>query len=135
MDTTGRSATRRHVRLALTSGFVAVSAIAGAVAMAVGILDMGATVNDRLPFHSPQAGALALAIVVGAPMAVASFLAATGRDGAPEAAIAAGALLVGWIGVQVVVIRTFSWLQPAMAAAGVVVLLAGWLARRNRSER
>jgi hypothetical protein len=39
------------------------------------------------------------------------------------AAATAGALLIGWILVQVAIIRTFTWLQPAMASAGIAVLV------------
>jgi hypothetical protein len=48
-------------------------------------------------------------------------------------AMIAGSLLVGWIVVQLAVIRTFSWLQPVMAAAGVVVLLSGLRVAGRRS--
>jgi hypothetical protein len=92
--------TRRHPWLAFTAGAVAVSALAGAVALTAG-LNMGATITDRIPFHSTLFGGLALVLVVALPMAVAAYL--------------AGALLIGWIAIQVLIIRPFSWLQPAMA--------------------
>jgi hypothetical protein len=34
--------------------------------------------------------------------------------------------LVGWIAVEVVVIRSFSWLQPAMAMIGAAIAFAGY---------
>ncbi len=55
---------------------------------------MGATVNDRIPLHSTLFGGLALVLVVAVHMAVAADL--------------AGALLIGWIAIQVLIIRTFS---------------------------
>jgi hypothetical protein len=39
--------------------------------------------------------------------------------------MAAGLLLVGWIAVQLPVIRTFSWLQPICALLGLAVLVLG----------
>jgi hypothetical protein len=132
----------------VAAGVVAASALAGAAALATGLMDMGATVNTRFPFHSALAAGLALALVVGLPMAVAAYLAGTGGVRTAEAAMVAGALLVGWIAVQLVVIRTFSWLQPAMALAGALVFLGGLLVhthttpnqyhrhdRRERSQR
>lgn len=68
-------------------------------------------------------------------MIVATYLAAMGRPRAAEAAMLAGALLVVWIGDQLAVIRTFNWLQPAIALAGAVVLLAGWLVRALSATR
>jgi hypothetical protein len=122
----------RHPWLALGAGVVSVSALGGAVALATGSMAMGATVEDRFPFHSTVLAGVALALVVALPMAVAAYLSWTGRAHAAEVAIAAGALLVGWIAVQLVVIRTFSWLQPAMALAGALVFLAGLAIHRPR---
>ena len=119
----------RHPWLAVLTGAVAVNALAGSALMVTGVLDFGDTVTARLPLHSTTLAALALAVIVGLPMAGAAVLAARGHPRAVEAAMLAGALLVGWIGVQLTVIRTFSPLQPVMAAAGVAVFLAGVAAR------
>lgn len=134
--------TRRHPWLALGAGFVSVSALGGAIALATGLMDMGAAVETRFPFHSSVLAGIALAVVVALPMAVAAYLGWTGSVHAAGSAMTAGALLVGWIAVQLAVIRTFSWLQPAMALAGALVFLAGLLIhrasgvheRRERSE-
>jgi hypothetical protein len=111
---------------------VSISALGGAVALATGFMDMGTAVDARFPFHSTVLAGVALALVVAVPMAVAAYLSWTGSVHAAEAAMAAGALLVGWIAVQLVIIRTFSWLQPAMATAGALVFLAGLLIHRTR---
>jgi len=124
-----------HPGLALGTGLLAVSALAGGAALAAGVMDMGPAVIARFPFHSPLFGGLALAVVVGLPMAAVAYLAAVGHALAASSAMAAGVLLVGWIGVQVLVIRTFSWLQPAMALAGTAVFLGGWLVHRSLSDR
>lgn len=125
-DGPGMRDTQVRPWLAFLAGFVAVSAFAGAVALGTGAIDLGAQISDRLPFRSPVLGGFALALVVGLPMAVAAVRAATGRSHAGELAMLAGVLLVGWIGVQLIIIRTFSWLQPAMVAAGLAVFAAGW---------
>ncbi|GAA0247455.1 hypothetical protein GCM10010492_53910 [Saccharothrix mutabilis subsp. mutabilis] len=130
MSTTTSPRTRRA--LAAGSGFVALNAFAGGVALATGVIDLGPVVTDRLPSHSPVLAGLALVLVVGAPMAVAARRAATGHPRWAGTAVFAGACLVAWIAVQLVVIRTFSWLQPVMAAAGVAVLLAGLRGIRKR---
>jgi hypothetical protein len=46
----------------------------------------------------------------------------------------AGAVLIGWIGAQVLVLRRYFFLQPALAVAGIaVVALAWWVHRRGPS--
>jgi hypothetical protein len=122
-----------NTRLALLAGFVAVNALAGSALVAAGVVDFGNTVTARLPFHSTAFAAIALALVVGLPMAVVTVLAATGHPRAAEAAMIAGALLVGWIGVQLAVIRTFSLLQPVMLIVGTAVFLTG-VAVRSRGR-
>jgi hypothetical protein len=131
MSRTVESRTRRPL-LATTAGLIAVSAYAGAAALLTGVIDLGAAIEARLPFGSTVFAGVALALVVAVPMTVAARRAATGAAHATGAAIMAGALLVGWILVELAVIRTFSWLQPVMAAAGVTVLLGGLWPRLRR---
>lgn len=98
----------------------------------------GATVTARLPWSSPVLAAVALALVVGLPMTWATALTAAGSRHARPVLLAAGLLLAGWIVVQVVVIRTFHWLQPvclvwaAVAMAAAVAPVGGATGRRER---
>lgn len=46
----------RRRGLALAEGLTAASAMAGAVGLANGSIDLGATINGRLPFESPAFG-------------------------------------------------------------------------------
>ncbi|WP_235999261.1 hypothetical protein [Qaidamihabitans albus] len=93
--------------------------------LAFGDIDLGAEIMARLPFGSAVFAGVALALVVAVPMTVAAYLCATGHRHAPLSAIVAGAALVGWIAVQIGVVRSYSWLQPVSAFAGLVVMLAG----------
>ncbi|NNH69293.1 hypothetical protein HLB23_05310 [Nocardia uniformis] len=111
--------------LALLSGFVSVWAVAGAVGLAGGGIDLGAVVVERLPYDSPVLAGLALALVVAVPMALTSVLAARGDRRAPALAIGSGGLLIVWIVVQVSTIRTVSWLQPLCVVLGLAVLVLG----------
>src|SRR5664280_670627 len=45
------------------------------------------------------------------------------------ALVGAGSLLVGWIVVQVTVIRSFSWLQPTFFVTGTAIAVAGYRGR------
>jgi|NGEPerStandDraft_6_1074524.scaffolds.fasta_scaffold11137_3 hypothetical protein len=121
-----RSDTSERPWLAGGEALVALSAFAGAVGLATGALDLGASLNTRLPFDRPVVGGVALAAVVGAPMSCAVIDAWQGNGRADAMAFSAGTLLVVWIGVEVVVIRSFSWLQPAFLGAGVAIATAGY---------
>jgi hypothetical protein len=111
---------------------MAISAAAGAVGLAGGGIDFGEPITSRLPFHSyPLAGA-ALLLSVAVPMGVAAVAAAREHPRAGTIALTSGALLIGWIVVQLAVIRTYVWLQPACIAWGLTVMALGWRLRRSR---
>ncbi len=116
----------RRPWLAAGESILAVSAFAGAIGLATGSIDFGSTINSQLPFASPLLGGIALAAVVGVPMTVGAVAAWRGSKRAYPTALVAGALLVGWIVVEVTVIRTFSWLQPTLLAAGLGVAAVGY---------
>jgi hypothetical protein len=42
-------------------------------------------------------------------------------------AFGAGAIVLGWIAVQVAIIGYVSWMQPTTAIAGLLVLALAWL--------
>jgi hypothetical protein len=115
-----------HPRLARLAGLVAVAALARALALTTGLFDPGPLITGRLPFESPTLGGLALALIVAAPMAATAMWAGAGHPHAGGSAMFAGILLVCWIGVQLMVIRTFTWIQPAMVVVGLAVFAAGW---------
>lgn len=112
----------RRTWLALLTGLTAVAGAAGAVGLATGSSDPGAVVLTRLPFHSTVFAGVALAVVVAVPMALASYLTATARPGGLLAGATAGLLLLGWLAVEIAVIREFSWLQIGFAGVGLAVL-------------
>ncbi|RDI51138.1 hypothetical protein [Nocardia mexicana] len=87
-----------------------------------GAIGLGATVEDRIPFASPVFGAVALVLIVGIPMTVTALLAARRDPRGPAVAMNGGALLVGWIIVQIYTIEVFSWLQPVCVVAGLIVI-------------
>lgn len=125
---------RRRPAIAIGGALVAVGAWAGAVGLIAGSLSLG-DVESRLPFGSPVLGGIALALIVAAPFTLLAVRAWRGQPSTGATALVAGVLLIGWIGVQVLVIRDFSMLQPAYAAAGGVFAVAGWRTRsRGRTE-
>ena len=128
------SAVEHRRALAVGAAAVSVSAVGGACGLITGSLDLGPKVSGHLPFHSPAVGGVALACVVAAPMAVAARQAWLNRPNADRSAMSAGALLMGWVTVQPLIIRWFTPLQPIMFAAGAAVAAAG-LAHRRASQR
>ena len=117
--------TRRRPVLATCSGVLAVLAYAGAAGLITGTIDYGPEITARLPFGSSVFGGVALALVVGVPMTLVAYLGARVDARTSLAAVVAGSLLVGWIVVEIGFVRTYSWLQPVCAFAGVAVALAG----------
>lgn len=111
--------------LAAATALIAVLAYGGAAGLITGVIDFGAEINARLPFHSPVFGGAALAVVVGAPMTVAAWLAARRDTRSSIAAVIAGSLLVGWIAVEIGFVQSYSWIQPVFAFAGLAVAYAG----------
>jgi hypothetical protein len=109
----------------------AATAYAGTVGLVGGGIDFGDTINNRLPFRSRPLAGLALAAIVGCPFTGLTVLAAKDDPRTNRAAIAAGGTLIGWIAVQVAVIRSFSVLQPISAGVGAAFVWAG-LARSSR---
>ena len=76
-----------------------------------------------------------LFIVVGGSCLAGAIALFRNTRRAPRLALACGAVVLGWIGIQVAIIGLVSWLQHAIAIAGVLILgLAGALLRAERTE-
>jgi hypothetical protein len=121
-----RAATRprRRAGLAVAAALVSFSAAAGAVGLISGALTLGEIIQ-RVPLESPVLAGVALAVSVAVPFGVLSVHAARRSPRTDQLAVLAGAALVGWIVVQVLVIRTFSWFQPTYLAIGLLFVRAG----------
>lgn len=116
---------RRRPWLAAFTGLLAVFAYGGTIGLITGAIDFGAVVTGRLPFHSTVFAAISLAVVVGVPMTAVIFLGARRDTRTSPVAVLAGVTLIGWIVVEIGVIRTYHVLQPVCALAGLAVLMAG----------
>jgi hypothetical protein len=125
--TTQMTAGAPHRGLAVAAALVTVSAVGGAVCLADGTLDPGAAIVDRFPWQSVELAGFALFAWVAVPYAILSVLAWRGSAHAPRASVTAGLLLVAWIVVQLLVIRTLSFFHPTYLAIG---LWFAWTGRR-----
>jgi hypothetical protein len=104
---------------------VAISAYGGAAALIVGWLPPSTSMTENLPFGSPVFAGLALACVVAAPATDVAVLAWRRHPRARDAAVLAGVLLVGWIVVEVAVVKQFSALQVVYGLAGLGLVADG----------
>jgi hypothetical protein len=85
-------------------------------------LGMPADYLTATPFSSWDLPGLALLIGVAVPQLTAATLIAAGHRWALPASYLAGAALVAWILVQLLVMQRYFFLQPVIAAVGVAEL-------------
>lgn len=121
----------RHVRLSIFAAVITLTAYAGSVGLAAGWLTLDGTVAARLPFGSPVLGGLALALIVAAPTSWLAWLAWRGDTRTDAAAFLSGVLLVGWIMVELAVIREFSFFHPTYLGVGLILI---WIGRRGARD-
>ena len=115
----------RHRWLAVAAASVALPAIGGAVSLANGTIDMGETIVDALPLAERRAGRpCTLRLRRGALRGPRGHRVAR-IPRTPQATVAAGLLLVAWIVLQVLVIRTLSLFHPTYLAIGLCLRLGG----------
>ena len=75
------------------------------------------------PFESYGIPSLFLFVVVGGGFLAASIAVFARARAARALAVLAGLLVLAWLAVQVAIIGYVSWMQPATAIAGIVVLV------------
>lgn len=89
---------------------------------------------EDTPFNSYVIPSVILLVAVGGGMTAAATAVLLRWRRAAEASIAAGLTLIVWITAQVLIIVPeggFSWLQPTMFVAGLLVAGLGWRLRRR----
>lgn len=129
---------RRRGRRPWLAGFAAFNAFAGwagAIGLMTGGIDLGATIDHRLPFQSPVLAGAALAVIVGVPLTLTAWSAWTDGTHTDDLAFLAGLMLLGWILGQVVVIRAFSLFQPVYLVVGGVLIAASSRIPMNARRR
>jgi hypothetical protein len=109
-------------------GFVAANAVGGGIYGLTGARGVPVEWLHGTPFRSYVVPSLILLVVVGGGCAAAAIATVARHPRARSWSLAAGAIVLGWIAVQVALIGYVSWLQPAVAIAGVsIVMLASAL--------
>ena len=115
----------RRTGLAVFAGLIAISAYFGALGLILGFLDLGATVTARLPVGSPVLGGVALTVVVALPSSALAWLAWRGDRRTSVGAVVTGALILGWIAVELAFIRELSFFHPTFVVIGLVLIWIG----------
>lgn len=117
--------------------FLALGAIPAGVAFVLrpdgSLVGMPLAVLAGTPFPDFRVPGLVLTLAVGFSSLAASILLALGSSRAAVAALAAGAVTLGWIAVQLWLIGYLSPLQPLVAVLGLALVWLAWRARSAAS--
>jgi uncharacterized protein (TIGR03382 family) len=84
------------------------------------------------PFRDYCIPSLILITVVGGTLLFATIAVFARLSVARVAAFSAGAIVLGWLAVQVMIIGYVSWMQPATASGALLILALAWLLPRRR---
>jgi hypothetical protein len=79
------------------------------------------------PFIDYSVPSLILFIVVGGSFLIAAITIFACARIARASALTAGAIVLIWIAVQVAILGYVSWMQPATAIGGVLIVLLAWV--------
>jgi hypothetical protein len=121
--------------LAVVAGLLSVATAVCAGALIGGQVDLGPASTGRLMGRSAASAGWAMILVVVLPLVVA---AAAGWRGSPrtgDLAALAGATVIGAGLLQLHVLRTFTWLQPAAIVCGIALVVLGLAIRVPRADR
>lgn len=118
--------------------FVALGAFAGGAALIASpdgsSLGLPLSLLKGTPFRDYYLPGLILLIANGALPTLAALATLVKVSWASKIHILSGTVLIGWIAVQVLLIGYVSFLQPAMAIVGAIIVLLGWVESRRNSE-
>ena len=113
---------------------VAANAVYGGIGLMVNGMGMPSEWLDRLPVDTWTLPGVALVVTVAVPQVVAAWFVWRRDPRAGVVGLVAGAALVLWIGVQLLVLQRYFFLQPLIAGLGVVEMLLSWgWIRRSRA--
>jgi len=124
----------RRSSLLLVELVVALTAVGGGIFGILGASGVPRAWLDGTPFHSYLIPGLILVAVVAGSMLVAIAAELLRSSKADILAVAAGAVLLVWLLVEVILIP-FSWLQPAFAALGLLVIVLALVGGSNGRSR
>jgi hypothetical protein len=107
------------------------AAVYGSVGLLTGTIGMSDTWLSGTPFRTWAVPGLALLLVVAVPTLTAAVLETRRRPRAQLVSATAGLLQVGWIAVELLVMRRYDPLQPVVLALAIVLLATTVLRTRS----
>jgi hypothetical protein len=114
--------------------FGALNAFAGGYYGLSGAKDIPTEWLQEGPFEDYFIPSLILFVVVGGSFLAAAVAVLARRRVARFAAFGAGTIVLVWLAVEMAMIGYVSWMQPATAIAGLLVLVLAWLLRRPNAS-
>ena len=111
--------------------FGALNAFAGGYYGMAGAEGVSKEWLEGSPFDDYFIPGLVLFVVVGGSFLAAAISVFARLRIARTAAFAAGSIVLGWLAVETAIIGYVSWMQPATAIGGLLVLLLAWLLPKN----
>jgi hypothetical protein len=115
----------RHVLGALLA-FAALNAFAGGYYGLAGAKGVPREWLRGSPFADYFVPGLVLFVIVGGALLLATVAVFARWRHARVPALAAGVIVLGWLSIQVAVIGYVSWMQPATAIGGALILALAW---------
>ena len=104
--------------------FNAVSAVGGGIALAAGLLGVPVTLLRHTPFDSFVVPGIFLAVIIGGSATIGATALLNQRPRALVTSGAAGAVMVGWILGETLLLEGFSWLQGVYLLTGSLAVVA-----------
>jgi hypothetical protein len=122
----------KGARFALTAvdGFVALTAVGGGMALAIGAEDARFSANLLVgtPFRSYLIPGLILAVVVGGSAAIATVAGPFSPEAGARGSLVAGVVLMGWIVGEILILSATSapsWIEVVYFSLGLVMAVLG----------
>jgi hypothetical protein len=89
------------------------------------LLRMPLSLVEKTPFRTFLIPGIVLCVFVGGSSTAAGWLVIRRRASSPAWAIAAGAILIGWIASEMAMIGYLHWAQAAYLGCGIAIFAAG----------
>jgi hypothetical protein len=128
---------KKFIHFFVTSllGFLALNAFGGGYYGMAGAKDIPLEWLQGSPFNNYFMPSLILFIVVGGYFATASVLCFINHPLQHRATVLSALISLIWIAVQVAIIGYVSWMQPAVAASALLIILLSWISVRAVTEK
>lgn len=126
-----RDSQRLRVATVAVTGFSAINAVAGGIGLLVNGLGVPREQLDGTPFSSFTIPGLLLAVVVGGSMLTAAISVWQRVPWAGSVAMVAGAVMLGWIAIESVMINDGRVLQVVVAMLSLLAIALGSALQRQ----